>query len=101
MAALRSFRQSFQHLRIDVGVMTRCYFGLVRYLVLYSPPTAVGVMVLIFGRSPLFWRHLRMKEHDIKKLLAYSSIENVGICSSDGFVLISQSTGFSDLAPWL
>ena len=59
-----------------------------------------GVMILIFGTfSALLGVIYALKEHDIKKLLAYHSIENIGIILTGiGLYLIFQSYGFTDLA---
>jgi NADH:ubiquinone oxidoreductase subunit 5 (subunit L)/multisubunit Na+/H+ antiporter MnhA subunit len=57
-------------------------------------------MILIFGTfSALLGVIYALKEHDIKKLLAYHSIENIGIILTGiGLYLIFQSYGFTDLA---
>jgi len=61
----------------------------------------------LVGRDDFDFRHvsallawfMRWKEHDIKKLLAYHSIENIGIILTGiGLILIFQSYGFTDLA---
>ncbi len=84
------------------GVMIKvAIYGLVRYLVfVLTPDRWWGVMVLIFGIfSALLGVIYALKERDIKKLLAYSSIENVGIILVGiGLYLIFQSYGFTDLA---
>ena len=84
------------------GVMVKvAIYGLVRYLVfVLSPDRWWGVMILIFGTfSALLGVIYAFKEQDIKKLLAYSSIENVGvILTGIGLYLIFQSYGFTDLA---
>jgi formate hydrogenlyase subunit 3/multisubunit Na+/H+ antiporter MnhD subunit len=84
------------------GVMIKvAIYGLVRYLVfVLTPDRWWGVMILIFGTfSAVLGVIYALKEHDIKKLLAYSSIENVGIILIGiGLYLIFQSYGFSDLA---
>jgi len=84
------------------GVMIKvAIYGLVRYLVfVLTPDRWWGVMVLLFGSfSALLGIIYALKEHDIKKLLAYSSIENVGIILIGiGLYLIFQSYGFYDLA---
>jgi formate hydrogenlyase subunit 3/multisubunit Na+/H+ antiporter MnhD subunit len=84
------------------GVMIKvAIYGLVRYLVfVLTPDRWWGVMILIFGTfSALLGVIYALKERDIKKLLAYSSIENVGIILIGiGLYLIFQSYGFTDLA---
>jgi len=84
------------------GVMIKvAIYGLVRYLVfVLSPDRWWGVMILIFGTfSALLGVIYALKEHDIKKLLAYHSIENIGIILIGiGLYLIFQSYGFTDLA---
>jgi formate hydrogenlyase subunit 3/multisubunit Na+/H+ antiporter MnhD subunit len=84
------------------GVMIKvAIYGLVRYLVfVLIPDRWWGVMILIFGTfSALLGVIYALKEHDIKKLLAYHSIENIGIILTGiGLYLIFQSYGFTDLA---
>jgi formate hydrogenlyase subunit 3/multisubunit Na+/H+ antiporter MnhD subunit len=84
------------------GVMIKvAIYGFVRYLVfVLTPDPWWGVMILIFGTfSALLGVIYALKERDIKKLLAYSSIENVGIILIGiGLYLIFQSYGFTDLA---
>jgi formate hydrogenlyase subunit 3/multisubunit Na+/H+ antiporter MnhD subunit len=84
------------------GVMIKvAIYGLVRYLVfVLTPDRWWGVMTLIFGTfSALLGVIYALKEHDIKKLLAYHSIENIGIILIGlGLYLIFQSYGFTDLA---
>jgi formate hydrogenlyase subunit 3/multisubunit Na+/H+ antiporter MnhD subunit len=84
------------------GVMIKvAIYGLVRYLVfVLTPDRWWGVMILIFGTfSALLGVIYALKEHDIKKLLAYHSIENIGIILTGiGLYLIFQSYGFTDLA---
>jgi formate hydrogenlyase subunit 3/multisubunit Na+/H+ antiporter MnhD subunit len=84
------------------GVMIKvAIYGLVRYLVfVLTPDRWWGVMVLIFGTfSAVLGVIYALKEHDIKKLLAYHSIENIGIIVIGiGLYLIFQSYGFTDLA---
>ena len=84
------------------GVMIKvAIYGLIRYLVfVLTPDRWWGVMILVFGTfSALLGVIYALKEHDIKKLLAYHSIENIGIILIGiGLYLIFQSYGFTDLA---
>jgi len=84
------------------GVMIKvAIYGLIRYLLfVLTPDRWWGVMILVFGTfSALLGVIYALKEHDIKKLLAYHSIENIGIILIGiGLYLIFQSYGFSDLA---
>ena len=84
------------------GVMIKvAIYGLARYLLfVLSPDNWWGVLVLAFGVvSALLGVIYALKEHDIKKLLAYHSIENIGIILMGlGMYLIFQSYGFPALA---
>jgi hydrogenase-4 component B len=84
------------------GVMIKvAIYGLVRYLLfVFSPDLWWGVTILIFGVvSALLGVIYALKEHDIKKLLAYHSIENIGIILMGiGLYIIFVSYGFSELA---
>ncbi len=64
------------------GVMLKvAIYGLVRLLVdVLSPELWWGTLLLIFGTvSAVLGVIYALKEHDLKKLLAYSSIENIGV----------------------
>lgn len=64
------------------GVMLKvAIYGLVRLLVdVLSPELWWGTMLLVFGTvSAVLGVVYALKEHDLKKLLAYHSIENIGI----------------------
>jgi hydrogenase-4 component B len=84
------------------GVMIKvAIYGMVRYfLFVLSPDRGWGVIILVFGSfSALLGVIYALKEHDIKKLLAYSSIENIGfILMGIGLHLIFAGYGFPDLA---
>ena len=84
------------------GVMIKvAIYGMVRYLLfVLTPDRWWGVVILLFGVfSALLGVIYALKEHDIKKLLAYHSIENIGIILMGlGLYLIFNSYGFSDLA---
>ncbi len=84
------------------GVMIKvAIYGLVRYIFfVLSPEWWWGAMVLAFGTSSaLLGVIYALKEHDIKKLLAYHSIENVGIILIGiGLALIFQSQQLPELA---
>jgi hydrogenase-4 component B len=84
------------------GVMLKvAIYGLVRYIIfVLEPDYWWGVMVLVFGViSALLGVIYALKEHDIKRLLAYHSIENIGIILiSIGLYLIFQENGLPELA---
>jgi hydrogenase-4 component B len=64
------------------GVMLKvAIYGLVRFLLdVIQPELWWGILLLIFGTiSAVMGVIYALKEHDIKKLLAYHSIENIGI----------------------
>lgn len=56
-------------------------YGLVRMtMLLPDPPALWGIIILTFGViSSLFGVVFALSQHDIKRLLAYHSIENIGI----------------------
>jgi len=84
------------------GVMIKtAIYGMMRYvLFVLSPDLWWGILILIFGTaSALLGVIYALKEHDIKRLLAYHSIENIGIILIGfGLYLIFESYGFSSLA---
>ena len=84
------------------GVMLKvAVYGIVRYIVQVLDPTlSWGVAILVFGIfSALMGIIYALKEHDLKKLLAYSSIENVGIVLLGiGLNIIFRSYGQQTLA---
>jgi hydrogenase-4 component B len=64
------------------GVMLKvAVYGLLRFLLdVFSPELWWGVLILLFGTvSAVLGVIYALKEHDIKAMLAYSSIENIGI----------------------
>ena len=54
-------------------------YGLVRFVLLLPMQTWWGILILVAGTTSACWRIYALKEHDIKRLLAYHSIENIGI----------------------
>jgi formate hydrogenlyase subunit 3/multisubunit Na+/H+ antiporter MnhD subunit len=84
------------------GVMIKvAIYGIVRYVVFVLQPDAWwGVIIFIFAIiSALMGVIYALKEHDIKKLLAYHSIENIGIILIGiGLYLIFQANNLPDLA---
>lgn len=85
------------------GVMIKTgIYMMIRLLLLILPvgPLWWGVLVLIAGAiSSLLGVLYALTEHDIKKLLAYHSIENIGIILLGlGSSLIFRTLGFIDLA---
>ena len=63
------------------GVMIKvAIYGLIRFLFLLPMQTWWGILILVFGSvSAVIGVIYALKEHDLKKMLAYSSIENIGI----------------------
>jgi len=84
------------------GVMIKvAIYGLTRFLLfVFSPDLWWGVTILVFGLvSALLGVIYALKEHDIKKLLAYHSIENIGIILMGlGLYIIFLKYDFSTLA---
>ncbi|NLF22389.1 MAG: hydrogenase [Lentisphaerae bacterium] len=71
-------------------------YGLVRWLALLPvPPAAWGSIVLALGVvSGLLGVVYAIGQHDIKRLLAYHSVENIGIILMGlGIALLGRSTG--------
>jgi formate hydrogenlyase subunit 3/multisubunit Na+/H+ antiporter MnhD subunit len=63
------------------GVMIKvAIYGLIRFLLLLPMQTWWGILILAAGTtSAVLGVIYALKEHDIKRLLAYHSIENIGI----------------------
>jgi len=63
------------------GVMIKvAIYGLIRFLLLLPMETWWGILILAAGTtSAVLGVIYALKEHDIKRLLAYHSIENIGI----------------------
>jgi hydrogenase-4 component B len=84
------------------GVMIKvAIYGLMRYVLdVLTPQSWWGMVILIFGTfSALMGVVYALKEHDIKRLLAYHSIENIGIILIGfGLYLIFQQYGQEGLA---
>jgi formate hydrogenlyase subunit 3/multisubunit Na+/H+ antiporter MnhD subunit len=84
------------------GVMIKvAIYGLLRYVFfVLDPQLWWGILILIFGTiSALLGVIYALKEHDIKRLLAYHSIENIGIILIGfGLCLIFKNYGLHDLA---
>ncbi len=76
-------------------------YGLVRVLSLYEVvPSSFGVTLLIAGIvSSIFGVAFALAQHDLKRLLAYHSIENIGIIVTGiGIGVLGQSHGLTLLA---
>jgi len=86
------------------GVMIKvAIYGMLRFLLFtLQPELWWGITILIFGSaSALLGVIYALKEHDLKKLLAYCSIENIGIILlGAGLYIIFQSYNLPELA-WL
>jgi hydrogenase-4 component B len=84
------------------GVMIKvAIYGLLRYLLLVlTPELWWGILILVFGTASAWLGVIyALKEHDIKRLLAYHSIENIGIILIGiGLYLIFQHYELSALA---
>jgi hydrogenase-4 component B len=71
-------------------------YGLVRFVwLLGTPPASWGIAVLLLGASSgLFGVAFAIAQHDIKRLLAYHSVENIGIIMMGfGLALLGRSYG--------
>ena len=71
-------------------------YGLVRWLsLLPDPPIAWGVLILVLGTvSGLLGVVFAIGQHDLKRLLAYHSVENIGIILIGlGVALLGRSLG--------
>ncbi|NUN95278.1 MAG: hydrogenase, partial [Candidatus Omnitrophica bacterium] len=83
------------------GVMLKMgVYGLVRTLSLFpDPPVAWGAILLVLGAaSGLLGIWFAMANQDLKRLLAYSSVENVGILLMGlGLAVIGRALGREDL----
>jgi hydrogenase-4 component B len=80
---------------IKVGI-----YGIVRVTSLFpSPPSWWGGLVLAFGlASAVLGVAFAIGQHDIKRLLAYHSVENIGIiCVGIGLALLGRAEGRPDL----
>ncbi|MCC6679839.1 MAG: hydrogenase [Phycisphaeraceae bacterium] len=79
------------------GVMLKMgIYGLVRFLSLLPDPPAVwGELILALGAvSGLLGIAFAIGQHDLKRLLAYSSIENIGIMLMGlGLAMLGRSAG--------
>lgn len=84
------------------GVMIKvAVYGMMRFvLYVLGPVDWWGILILVLGTiSALYGIIYALKENDIKRLLAYSSIENIGtILIGFGLYIIFQTRGLSDLA---
>lgn len=85
------------------GVMLKtAIYGFIRVAidVLGAGPLWWGILILIMGTgSALLGVMYALMEHDIKRLLAYHSVENIGIIlMAIGAALIFISAGYPDLA---
>jgi hydrogenase-4 component B len=71
-------------------------YGLVRFLsLLPDPPLAWGGFILLLGAiSGLFGVVFAIGQHDLKRLLAYHSVENIGIILMGlGLAMLGRSVG--------
>jgi hydrogenase-4 component B len=83
------------------GVMIKvALYGLIRFLFLLPMETWWGLLLLAMGAlSASIGVIYALKEHDLKKMLAYSSIENVGIIILGfGLYVTFQTLGFPAIA---
>ena len=79
------------------GVMLKiAVYGLLRFLLdVFQPDIWWGILILAFGTaSAVLGIIYALKEHDIKAMLAYSSIENIGIIFvGTGLFIILNAAG--------
>jgi formate hydrogenlyase subunit 3/multisubunit Na+/H+ antiporter MnhD subunit len=84
------------------GVMIKvAVYGLIRFTLTVLPKEGWwGVLILVAGTvSAILGVIYALKEHDIKRLLAYHSIENIGIILIGlGLYLIYSANGLDELA---
>jgi hydrogenase-4 component B len=83
------------------GVMIKvAIYGLVRFILLLPMQTWWGILILAAGTiSAVLGVIYALKEHDIKRLLAYHSIENIGIILIGlGLYIIFALSGFESIA---
>jgi len=84
------------------GVMLKvAVYGLLRFIItVFSPDLWWGVLILALGiASAVLGVIYALKEHDIKGMLAYSSIENIGIIFVGiGLFVIFSCSGLAVLA---
>jgi hydrogenase-4 component B len=84
------------------GVMLKiAVYGLVRFLLsVFTPELWWGVLILALGTaSAVLGIIYALKEHDLKAMLAYSSIENIGIIFIGiGLFVIFTASGLAGLA---
>lgn len=76
-------------------------YGIVRVLMLFEvPPGWFGGTLLAFGLvSSIFGVAFALAQHDLKRLLAYHSIENIGIIVTGlGIGAVAQSHGYPTIA---
>jgi hydrogenase-4 component B len=84
------------------GVMLKvAVYGLLRFLLdVFNPDLGWGVLILIAGAvSAVLGVIYALKEHDLKAMLAYSSIENIGIIFMGiGLFVILTASDLPELA---
>jgi hydrogenase-4 component B len=83
------------------GVMIKvAIYGLVRFLLLLPMESWWGMLILVMGTaSALLGVIYALKEPDLKKMLAYSSIENIGVIFVGiGLYVIFTVAGFAGIA---
>ena len=84
------------------GVMLKiAVYALIRVLLnVYTPDITTGLVILAFGSaSAVLGIIYALKEHDLKAMLAYSSIENIGIIFMGiGLFCVFSSYGMAALA---
>ncbi len=84
------------------GVMSKMgIYGLLRVLTFLGPPPAWwGLTLILVGAISGIWGVLHaLAQHDLKRVLAYSSVENLGIIALGlGLGLLAQSQGHATVA---
>ncbi len=73
-------------------------YGLVRFTGWMPVPTAAGGVIALLGvASAVLGVAFALGQHDLKRLLAYHSVENIGIILIGlGFALVAAATGQGD-----
>jgi hydrogenase-4 component B len=83
------------------GVMIKvAIYGVVRFVLLLPMETWWGLLILLAGTaSAVLGVVYALKEHDLKRLLAYHSIENIGIILIGvGLYVVFSQSGFPAIA---
>lgn len=84
------------------GVMIKTgIYGILRILTLFQvQPLGLGLMIMLIGAvSGIYGIIYALSQRDLKKLLAYSSVENIGIIGLGiGAGLLGKASGYQSMA---